>query len=1296
MIRNQRRGVERARLERTGTLYALTLHAFRKAGQIPNLSLRDPLRESLNRFARHFNLLQNAPQPFVSMRNTWSLLMGLLILVAPAAQAQFNYTTNSGAITITGYTGSGGAVTIPSSINGLPVTGIAAYAISDLFSTPVTVTIPGSVTSIGDYAFQFNYSLPRVFFEGNAPNVGPNVFFGDTLFGGTQTAYYLAGTTGWGSTVGHGVPTKQLNGITISAIPTNGVEHLTVSFTSSDVDFGGNTITSWNWDFGDGSTSAAQNPSHTYPNNGAFSVALIGNSNGVPIAGAAASITVAPITVGITANPTTGAAPLVVNFTSGAIDSTGNTITNWNWSFGDGSTSTAQNPSHTYTNPGTFSLALISLNNLGYTVIGTGPASITVAPPTLAFTANPTNGVVPLTVSFTSPAVDSGGSAITSWNWDFGDGSTSTAQNPSHTYTNPGAFSVGLVVTNNIGFTITCSGPASVTVAPLTVAFSANPTGGLEPLTVNFTSPGFDNGSNTITSWNWNFGDGSTSTAQNPSHTYTSPGTFSVGLVVTNNIGFTITGSGPASITVAPLTVAYAANPTTGAFPLTVNFSSAGVDNGSNTITSWNWNFGDGATSALQNPSHTYTNAAIYAVALTATNNIGLAVIGLGPASVRVFLPVPPYNNFTVLHTFTGNDGAYPYAGLILSGNTLYGTTEHSISPPNGTVFGLNNATLGFGDLLHFSVFNPPGVENYDGANPEARLILSGNILYGTALLGGQDGYGNVFSLTTGTPRLIALHVFNGATVNSGGTHPAAALVLAGNTLYGTTSSGGLNGYGTVFSLSTSGAGFTSLYNFTGGADGANPLGDLIISGNTLYGTANKGGSHGYGTVFSIGTSGSNFTSLYSFSGGADGAYPPAGGLLLWSNTLYGVANQGGSNGYGTVFSVSTNGSNFSRLYSFTGMGDGAYPGAGLVISGETLYGAASGGGPAGNGTIFSLGAQGSAFTMLYSFTATNTTYGTNSDGANPQPGLLLSGNLLYGTARHGGSHGYGTVFVLPVATQQPDLTKGADSLSSVTPHAGDTVTASVTVTNQSCPGGSANAGAFHVGFYGLSTTSAGLNTLTPFYEEPVSGCPSNSTVSFKLNIIIPTTTPGTYYLGYKINDEHEVAECNENNNGILYWTLNVLPSPPSKATSPDPANGAPGQPINSSLSWANGGGATSYDVYFNGQFKGNQTAATYNPATLAYNTTYPWRIDAKNSGGTTTGDSWSFTTVAPKLGAAQQGSSLILLWPTNAVGFMLQYATNLPSTNWQTVVPSPVIVNGQYTVTNTTSGMAKFFRLLW
>lgn len=135
----------------------------------------------------------------------------------------------------------------------------------------------------------------------------------------------------------------------------------------------------------------------------------------------------------------------------------------------------------------------------------------------------------------------------------------------------------------------------------------------------------------------------------------------------------------------------------------------------------------------------------------------------------------------------------------------------------------------------------------------------------------------------------------------------------------------------------------------------------------------------------------------------------------------------------------------------------------------------------------------------------------------------------------------YWTITVLP--PPQPDLTRSTDNLSNSSPHPGDTITTSLTITNGSCTGGSANAGTFHVGFYGLSTTTS-FTGLTPFYELQVNGCTANGTVSTNLNITInSTTTPGTYYLGYKINDENEVSECNSGNNGIYYWTLTVQPT---------------------------------------------------------------------------------------------------------------------------------------------------------
>src|ERR1041385_1680916 len=144
---------------------------------------------------------------------------------------------------------------------------------------------------------------------------------------------------------------------------------------------------------------------------------------------------------------------------------------------------------------------------------------------------------------------------------------------------------------------------------------------------------------------------------------------------------------------------------------------------------------------------------------------------------------------------------------------------------------------------------------------------------------------------------------------------------------------------------------FKTLHSFTGcssvtnNGDGCGPVAALILSSNTLYGTTLGGGSSGYGTVFNINTDGTGFITLHSFTGGRDGKYPRAP-LILSGNTLYGAARAGGSSGtYGTVFAVNTDGSRFTNLYSFTGGGDGFAPDGGLVLMGNTLFGTASGGG---------------------------------------------------------------------------------------------------------------------------------------------------------------------------------------------------------------------------------------------------------------------------------------------------------------------------------------------------------------
>ena len=202
----------------------------------------------------------------------------------------------------------------------------------------------------------------------------------------------------------------------------------------------------------------------------------------------------------------------------------------------------------------------------------------------------------------------------------------------------------------------------------------------------------------------------------------------------------------------------------------------------------------------------------------------------------------------------------------------------------------------------------------------------------------------------------------------------------------------------------------------------------MTLSGNTLYGTASRGGTSGIGTVFRVNTDGTGFTNLHSFTGPSDGTVPE-GRLILLSNILYGTASWGGSLGYGTVFKVNTDGTGFTNLYNFTGGNDGSGP-DGLILSGNTLYGTTGGGGGATtnyeSGTMFAVKTDGTDFTTLNYFPAVSAIVGIiyGSEGGNPH-GLVLSGNTLYGMADTGGvvsfpnnGQGSGLVFSLSFPPQ--------------------------------------------------------------------------------------------------------------------------------------------------------------------------------------------------------------------------------------------------------------------------------------
>ena len=324
---------------------------------------------------------------------------------------------------------------------------------------------------------------------------------------------------------------------------------------------------------------------------------------------AAETYTTVPV-ASFTASPASGTAPLTVTFTDVSANAT-----SWSWSFGDGNTSTTENPSWTYTSVGTYTATLTSTNSFGSnSTTKTITVKSAVTTPVSSFSASATSGTAPLTVTFTDTSTNS----PTSWSWIFGDGNTSTSESPSWTYTSAGTYTVYLTAGNSAGQStsykvITVS---SATTTPVS-SFTSNATSGVLPFAVQFN----DTSTNTPTSWSWVFGDGYTSTTENPVHTYTSAGTYTVYLTAANSAGSSVTYvSDYITVTANATPVAsFSSNVSSGTVPFAVQFN----DTSTNTPTSWYWEFGDGYVSSVENPVHTYSVSGVYTVTFTATNGEG-------------------------------------------------------------------------------------------------------------------------------------------------------------------------------------------------------------------------------------------------------------------------------------------------------------------------------------------------------------------------------------------------------------------------------------------------------------------------------------------------------------------------------------------------------------------------------------------------------------------------------------------------------------------------------------------------
>ncbi len=404
---------------------------------------------------------------------------------------------------------------------------------------------------------------------------------------------------------------------------------------------------------------------------------------------------------------------------------------------------------------------------------------------------------------------------------------------------------------------------------------------------------------------------------------------------------------------------------------------------------------------------------------------------------VILFLPLvaSAQSDIAVLYDFTNGvstSGDGPDGTLICSSNVFYGTTYGGGSNNLGVIFTMNSDGTGYTNLHSFAAFS--NGTNADGAEPAAPLLLLGNSLFGTAEAGGLYGFGTVFSINTDGTDFTNLHSFSSAPedpalsyarTNYDGANPVAGLAFTNGMLYGTAYEGGTNGDGTIFELSTNGENFATLRTFSGAPDGETPDCGLTLFNGLMYGATAKGGTHGDGCIFRLNMDGSGYTNIYNFTAGNydpnSGYYTnfdgdgPRGVLLLLNGSLFGTAGIGGSNDFGTVFKLSTNGSNFTVLHTFTGL-DGKEPYAGLVNLGSTLYGATSVGGAGatnGNdgGTVFQINSAG--FSTLQNFS-------DRQDGSTLYGGVVLSSNTLYGAAYSGGAEENGDIYAIPLSSPSP------------------------------------------------------------------------------------------------------------------------------------------------------------------------------------------------------------------------------------------------------------------------------------
>ena len=400
------------------------------------------------------------------------------------------------------------------------------------------------------------------------------------------------------------------------------------------------TIVQYEWDFGDGSFSSEQNPTHQYATPGEYRVTLRCTDD----RGASEELS-KPVQVSnsppvacfdyVPQNPSTSDS---VQFLDCSTDPDGQIVA-WSWNFGDGHTSSLRNPTHQFTQNGVYQVTLTITDNNGAQDQISQPVSVGNIPPVANFDYTPDFPLVGQPVEFTDHSEDPDGH-IVSWLWDFGDGFQSTAQNPAHAYQDDGVYTVRLTVTDDDGATTWIEKLVVIGNSSPHAAFSFSPPAPLAGQTIQFIDESTDPDGQ-IMSWEWDFGDGTTSTERNPTHTYETPGTYKVKLQVVDDDG--ASDMVEQEVNVGGVLADFEWSPRNPIAMEPVQFTDRSIS-GEDDIVSWSWDFDDGGTSTRRNPVHTFEDDGPYSVRLRVETKSGMVAQAVYVVEVRNAPPVPDFS----------------------------------------------------------------------------------------------------------------------------------------------------------------------------------------------------------------------------------------------------------------------------------------------------------------------------------------------------------------------------------------------------------------------------------------------------------------------------------------------------------------------------------------------------------------------------------------------------------------------------------------------------------------------------